>query len=87
MANVFRALSDPTRREILKLLQKGNLNAGRITENFDMKAPSITHHLHILRNAGLVQSEKKGQQMIYSLNTTVLQDVLNWILELQGKSK
>ncbi len=87
MANVFRALSDPTRREILKLLQKGDLNAGQITEQFAMKAPSITHHLNILRDAGLVQSVKQGQQMIYSLNTTVLQEVLNWVLDLQGKTE
>ena len=87
MANVFRALSDPTRREILKLLQKGDLNAGQITEQFTMKAPSITHHLNILRDAGLVQSVKQGQQMIYSLNTTVLQEVLNWVLDLQGKTE
>jgi ArsR family transcriptional regulator, arsenate/arsenite/antimonite-responsive transcriptional repressor len=87
MANVFKALSDPTRREILKLLQKSDLNAGQITEKFDMKSPSITHHLHILRDAGLVQSVKKGQQVIYSLNTTVLQEVLNWVLDLQGKTE
>ena len=87
MANVFKALSDPTRREILKLLQKNDLNAGQITQQFTMKAPSITHHLHILRDAGLVQSVKRGQQMIYSLNTTVLQEVLNWVLDLQGKTE
>ncbi len=87
MANVFRALSDPTRRKILKLLQQGDLNAGDITANFSMKAPSVTHHLHILRDAGLVQSERSGQQIIYSLNTTVLQEVINWILDLQEKAE
>ena len=87
MANIFKALSDPTRREILKLLQKSDLNAGQITEQFNMKAPSITHHLHILRDAGLVQSVKQGQQVIYNLNTTVLQEVLNWVLDLQGKNE
>lgn len=80
----FRALSDPTRREILDLLKRGDLSAGEIGESFSMTAASISHHLGILRRAGLVYSEKVGQKVIYSLNTTVLQDVLGWILSFKG---
>lgn len=86
MGNVFRALSDPTRRKMLNLLHKSDMTAGEIAEHFSMKPPSISHHLSILKDAELVQREKIGQNVIYSINTTVLQDVLNWIIELQGDS-
>ncbi len=86
MSKVFKALSDPTRRKMLDLLNKKNMTAGEISQYFTMKAPSISHHLSILYDAKLVQKEKKGQHVIYTLNTTVLQDVMKWLLSLQGES-
>lgn len=75
----FKALADPTRREILNMLKKEDLTAGEIGARFDMRAASISHHLSILRQAGLVSSEKKGQYIIYSLNMTVFQEILEWV--------
>nr|WP_262921705.1 autorepressor SdpR family transcription factor [Pontibacter ruber] len=80
---VFRALNDQTRREILKLLKEKDLSAGEIAEAFQISKPSISHHLDILSQADLVTSEKKGQFVIYSLNTTVLDDILEWIITLK----
>jgi DNA-binding transcriptional ArsR family regulator len=80
----FKALSDPTRREILRLLAKGDLAAGAIAERFDMTKPSISHHLNTLKQAGLVIDERRGQNIIYSLNTTVFQDVLSWVINVTG---
>ncbi|ATY83938.1 ArsR family transcriptional regulator [Kyrpidia spormannii] len=91
MNDAFKALSDPTRRQILRLLRGGDLTAGEIADHFSLTKPSISHHLNILKHAGLVLDERRGQQIIYSLNTTVLQDVLAWVLEMvsreEGKEK
>lgn len=84
MNHLFKALSDPTRRRILELLRKGDMSAGEIGGHFSMAGASISHHLSILKNAHLVQSEKHGQQIIYSLNTTVFQDVIDWLFTLKG---
>jgi DNA-binding transcriptional ArsR family regulator len=84
MNEVFKALADPTRRRILDLLKEHDLTAGEIAEQFDMSKPSISNHLKILKSAGLVIDEKKGQFIIYSLNSTVLQDVIKWLLEKKG---
>lgn len=81
--DMFKALSDPTRRKILDLLKNGDLTAGEIAEHFSMTKPSISNHLNILKNADLVWDERRGQNIIYSLNTTVLQDVLKWIMDIQ----
>ncbi len=78
LSEVFKALSDPTRREILHMLQKGDLSAGDIAERFDMTKPSISHHLNNLKQAGLVQDLRKGQNIYYSLNTTVFQEAISW---------
>jgi len=78
----FKALADPTRRRILDLLKNGDMSAGEIAAHFNMTKPSISNHLNILKNAGLIWDERKGQHIIYSLNTTVFQDVLKWLLEL-----
>jgi ArsR family transcriptional regulator len=83
----FKALSDPTRREILRLLSQGDLSAGEIAERFDMTKPSISHHLTTLKQAGLVLDERRGQNIIYSLNTTVFQDVLSWVVEVTKKKR
>lgn len=78
MNQVFKALSDPTRRKILDLLKDGDLSAGEIADHFQMTKPSISHHLTILKHAALIQDEKKGQFVMYTLNTTVFQDVIHW---------
>ena len=83
MNNLFKALNDPTRRQILDLLREGDLNAGEIAERFDMTKPSISHHLDLLRQAGLVESVKQGQFIMYSLNTTVLDELLAWLMSFQ----
>ncbi|MVM34201.1 autorepressor SdpR family transcription factor [Spirosoma sp. HMF4905] len=83
MNNLFKALNDPTRRQILDLLRGGDLNAGEIAERFDMTKPSISHHLDLLRQAGLVEATKQGQFINYSLNTTVLDELLAWLMSFQ----
>ena len=80
MISVFKALGDPTRREILKLLNHGDLTAGEIAGRFCMSKPAITRHLDILRNAELVSSTKAGVNVIYSINLTVLQEALSSFL-------
>ena len=80
---IFKALNDPIRRDILKYLREQDLSAGEIADKFHISKPSISHHLDILRNAGLVTSEKQGQFMYYSINTTVLDDMLEWIIALK----
>lgn len=79
----FKALADPTRRRILDLLKNGDLTAGEIAENFDMTKPSISNHLNLLKHAGLVWDERKGQHIVYSLNTTVFHDVMKWMIDIQ----
>lgn len=78
----FRALADPTRRSILELLRDDDLAAGEIAGHFDMAFASVSHHLQVLRDAGLVQSRRDGQHIIYSLNTTVFQDALQHLLQI-----
>ena len=85
MNNLFKALSDPTRRSILDLLRESDLSASDIADNFDISKPSISHHLSILHQAELVLRERRGQQIFYSLNTTVFQQVIEWIYNLQGE--
>ena len=85
MSKVFKALSDETRREILRLLNEKDMSAGEISENFNMSKPSISKHLDILREAELITSEKKGQFVIYSINTSVIQEVLGGFLNIFSK--
>jgi ArsR family transcriptional regulator len=80
MNAIFKALNDVTRREILELLKVKDLSAGEIADHFNISKPSISHHLDILKRADLITFEKNGQFIIYSLNTTVMEDVLQWIL-------
>lgn len=80
MNSIFKALNDETRREILELLKVKDLSAGEIADYFNISKPSISHHLDILKRSDLISSEKKGQFVIYSLNTTIMEDVLQWIL-------
>lgn len=88
--HTFQALSDPTRREILKMLREKDLTAGEIAEGFNITRPSISHHLNVLKNANLVLDERKGQFIYYSLNTSVLDEVMGWfagMFEKGGQSK
>ncbi len=81
----FKALADPTRRRILELLHERDLTAGELAEHFDMTKPSLSHHLNTLKAASLVRSERDGQNIIYSLNTTVVQDLMRWFYALTEK--
>jgi ArsR family transcriptional regulator, arsenate/arsenite/antimonite-responsive transcriptional repressor len=80
---VFKALNDPARRQILKMLRRRDMTAGEIASRFDMAAPSVSHHLDKLKRAGLVTSIKDGQFVRYSINTTVIDDVISYILTLK----
>lgn len=87
MNDVWNALADPTRRQILTLLKKSDLNAGEIAEHFNMTKPSISHHLNILKQAGLVTAKKAGQNVIYSLNISVFEEILQLISDLAGRKE
>ena len=78
----FKALDDPTRRKILELLREKDLTAGEIADAFEISKPSISHHLDLLRQADMVVSIKEGQFIRYSLNTTVFDGIMKWILDL-----
>lgn len=80
---LFKALNDPTRREILEMLKKKDLTAGEIADAFDISRPSISHHLDLLKQAGLVESVRDGQYISYSLNMTVVDDLLKWFIQLK----
>lgn len=83
MNSLFKALNDETRRQIVELLKEKDMNAGEIADRFNISKPSISHHLDILKRADLITGEKKGQFVEYSLNTSILEDLLNWILTLK----
>jgi DNA-binding transcriptional ArsR family regulator len=83
--SIFKALNDPIRRDILDLLKDKDMSAGDIAEHFNIGRPTISHHLDLLRQAGLVTSEKQGQFIIYSINTTVLDEMLQWIYQIKSK--
>jgi len=78
----IRALSDPTRREILRLLREGDLTAGEIGARFPITGASVSHHLNVLKDAGLVQAERSGRTIVYSLNSTVFQDLVRQLMGL-----
>jgi ArsR family transcriptional regulator len=80
----FKALADPTRREILALLRHGEMNAGEIADHFSMTKPSISHHFTVLKEADLITSRREGQQILYGLNTSVVEDVMVWAMRLAG---
>lgn len=83
----FKALNDETRREILRLLKKKDMTAGEIAGHFDFSKPTISHHLDLLRQANLVVSIKQGQFVYYSLNTTVVDEIIQWMIKLNTKNK
>jgi ArsR family transcriptional regulator, arsenate/arsenite/antimonite-responsive transcriptional repressor len=83
----FRALADPTRREILALLRHGEITAGALAEKFDMTKPAMSHHFKVLKEADLISSRREGQQIWYGLNTTVVQDLMAWAMQLASDAK
>ncbi len=87
MKNFFRAMGDPTRRHILELLKEKDLTAGEIADFFRISKPSISYHLDLLKNADLVFADKRGQYVYYSLNTTVLDEVISWLMDLNDSKK
>ena len=87
MNTLFKALNDPTRREILEMLKQGDMTAGEIADRFNMTKPSISHHLDLLKQAGLVINIRNGQFINYSLNASVLDELLSWFLQFQQNPK
>lgn len=85
--STIRALTDPTRREILRVLREGDLSAGEIAARFPITAASVSHHLAVLREADLVTVERNGKSLVYSLNTSVLQEFLQGMMDLFGKGE
>ena len=85
--SVFQALSDGTRRQILRYLKDKEMTAGEIADLFQSSKPTISHHLNILKQADLISDRRKGQNIIYSLNTSVLEDILEWFMEFLNKDE
>jgi ArsR family transcriptional regulator len=83
----FKAIADPTRREILHLLRKEEMTAGAVADHFAMTRPSMSHHFSVLKEAQLITSRREGQTIWYALNTTVLEDVLAWTMDMARGAK
>lgn len=84
--NTFKALSDPIRREILELLKSGSKTAGEIADHFTVSQASISRHLSVLKDADLIRDERQGKYIIYSLNASVLEETMLWIMQLKEGS-
>lgn len=87
MNSFFKALNDNTRREILSMLKEKDMTAGEIADNFNISKPSISHHLDLLRQADLVTSVKEGQFVYYSINTTVMDEIVKWLIQFSKPAK
>ncbi len=87
MNQIFKALGDPTRREILEILRERDFSAGEIADRFSFSKPTISHHLELLHQAGLVRRYKEGQFVYYALYTTVLQEAFAWMISINDKKK
>ena len=85
ITEVFRALGDPTRREMIRLLRRGDLTAGELAERFDLARSTLSEHCAVLKDSGLVVTERQGTKVVYSLNTSTAEDALTAVLELLGK--
>ena len=85
LQDTLKALSDPTRREILQMLREGGKSAGEISDKFDITAAAISRHLSVLKDADLIRDQRDGKFIIYTLNTSVLEDVLFWVSNLKGE--
>ena len=86
LQNTLKALSDPTRREILSMLKQGRLSAGEIVENFPVSGAAVSRHLSVLKEADLIRDERDGKYIYYELNASVLEEIMLWITELKGDS-
>ena len=84
---IFKALNDTTRRSILEMLKEKDMTAGDISDQFNISKPSISHHLDLLKQAGLVVAVKEGQFILYSINTTVMDEMLKWMMQFSPKTK
>jgi DNA-binding transcriptional ArsR family regulator len=84
LQHTLKALSDPTRREILNLLKGGRMSAGQIVERFPVTGASISRHLSVLKEADLVRDTREGQHIFYELNASVLEQIMLWITDLKG---
>lgn len=82
MGDAFKALADPTRRRILEMLAQGDMTAGEIAAQFSMTKPSVSHHLTILKSAGLISDQRSGQNIVYSVNLTVFQELVKWFYDV-----
>ena len=85
-AETFKALSDSVRRDILMLLREGRMSAGEISSHFDMTGATISYHLNTLKKAGLIFETKEKNYIYYTLNTSVVEEVMLWLSELKGGS-
>lgn len=86
-ADTFKALSDPVRREVLTMLKKGRMSAGEIGSHFEMTGATMSYHLNILKKADLVIEEKEKNFVYYSLNTSIVEEIMLWLSELKGGSE
>ncbi len=87
LQKTLKALSDPTRREILNLLKKGKMSAGEIVENFPVSGAAVSRHLSVLKDADLIRDERDGKFIYYELNASVLEEIMLWISDLKGDGK
>ena len=87
MNNLFKALNDKTRRQILELLKEKDRTAGEIATHFNISKPSISHHLDLLKRADLVVANRQGQFIHYSLNMSVFEEVIQWLMQFRDTSK
>ena len=85
--NTLKALSDPTRREILNLLKGGRMSAGDIVDRFDVTGASISRHLSLLKEADLIRDKREGKFIYYELNASVLEEIMLWIADLKGENQ
>ena len=84
LGETFKAMGDETRREILRLLRSGSLSAGEIAAQFEMSAATVSHHLSVLREAGLIQDERRGKHILYTLNASVFEEMILWLRAFGG---
>ena len=86
LQNTLKALSDPTRREILSMLKNGRMTAGDIVEKFPVSGAAVSRHLSVLKDAELIRDERDGKYIYYELNASVLEEIMLWISQLKGDS-
>ena len=87
LQNTIKALSDPSRREILELLKGGRLSAGEIGSKFPVSGAAVSKHLSVLKDADLIRDSREGKFIFYELNTSVLEEVMLWLAQLKGETK